>query len=211
MRCVSATWPPLGVSFSTCTICFNAVSRRPGRRIERAAEIMLVAESSCGFPIFGNGKSSRNCGCTDSSRASFSCSNTRCSRSRDVCSFQDAGRLYSPGVTGASRPRRRGVECTCSRSRRCIAAVEPSAAAQLSVVTAGLEGGGSGSERWMTSVADEGHLDPPAETSQRRSCQELWCLCKQFLSVFTSWELVPFMCLCMCVWCSHYLISPSTS
>lgn len=30
----------------------------------------------------------------------------------------------------------------------------------------------------MTSVADEGHLDPLAETSQRRSCQELRCLCK---------------------------------
>lgn len=30
----------------------------------------------------------------------------------------------------------------------------------------------------MTSVADEGHLDPLAETSQRRSSQELRRLCK---------------------------------
>lgn len=154
---------------------------------------MLVAESSCGFPIFGNGKSSRSCGCTDSSRASCSCSNTRSSHSKDIDSLQDAGRIYSPGVTGASG---HGVECTCSRSCRCTADVKLSTAAQLSVVTAGLEGAVV-QDTWMTSVADEGHLDPPAETSQRRSCQELWCLCKQLLSVFTSWKLVWFMCLCM--------------
>lgn len=101
---------------------------------------MLVAESSCGFPVFGNRKSSRSCGCTDSSRASCSCSNTRSSHSKDIYSFQDAGRIYSPGVTGASRPRGHSVECTCSRSCRCTADVKLSTAVQLSVVTAGLEG-----------------------------------------------------------------------
>lgn len=51
----------------------------------------------------------------------------------------------------------------------------------------------------MTSVADEGHLDPLAETSQGRSRQELRCLCKQiFLCVFTS----SCFCLCVCVLCS---------
>lgn len=101
---------------------------------------MLVAESSCGFPIFGNGKSSRSCGCTDSSRASCSCSNTRSSHSKHIYSFQDAGRIYSPGVTGARSPCAHSVECTCSQSCRCTAEVKLSTAVQLSVVTAGLEG-----------------------------------------------------------------------
>lgn len=38
----------------------------------------------------------------------------------------------------------------------------------------------------MTSVADEGHLDPLAETSQGRSRQELRCLCKHETSVVKS-------------------------
>lgn len=191
------TWPALGVSLDTCNVFFNTLSRRPGRRRQRAAEIMLVAESSCGFPIFGNGQSSRSCGCADGGRASCSCSNTRSSHSKDIYSFQDAGRICSPGVTGAGCPSGHSVECTCSRSCcRGTADGKLSKGAQLSVVPAGL-GGCSGSGHWMTSVADEGHLDPPAETSQRRSCQELWRLCKQFLSVFTSQKLVWFMCLCM--------------
>lgn len=208
MRCVSATWPALGVSFSTCTICFNAVSRRPGRRIERAAEIMLVAESSCGFPIFGNGKSSRNCGCTDSSRASFSCSNTRCSHSRDGYFFQDAGRLYSPGVTGASRPCGRGVECTCSRSRRCIAAVELSTAAQLSVVTAGLEGAAVQNVEWPVWLmkATWIRLLKRAKGGPVRSSDA--CVSSFWVCLHPeSWS---HSCACACVWCSHYLISPST-
>lgn len=52
----------------------------------------------------------------------------------------------------------------------------------------------------MTSVADEGHLDPLAETSQGRSRQELRCLCKQTFSVFTFGWLV-YLCACACVLC----------
>lgn len=56
----------------------------------------------------------------------------------------------------------------------------------------------------MTSVADEGHLDPLAETSQGRSRQELRCLCKQiFLCVFTS------SCFCLCVCVVQSRVHPS--
>lgn len=37
----------------------------------------------------------------------------------------------------------------------------------------------------MTRVADEGHLDPFAEKSQRRTCEELRCLRKKILFVLT--------------------------
>lgn len=50
----------------------------------------------------------------------------------------------------------------------------------------------------MTSVADEGHLDPLAETSQGRSRQELRCLCKQILSVFTFVKVGVFVCMRLC-------------
>lgn len=170
---------------------------------------MLVAESSCGFPVFGNRKSSRSCGCTDSSRASCSCSNTRSSHSKDIYSFQDAGRIYSPGVTGASRPRGHSVECTCSRSCRCTADVKLSTAVQLSVVTAGLEGAVVQDIEWpvwlmkatwirLLKRAKGGHVK-----SSDACVSSFWvCLHRE------SWSD---SCACACVWCSRYFISPSTS
>lgn len=205
MRSIAATWLILGVSLSTCSISISTPAiKETGANGERAAEIMRVAESSCGFPIFGNGRSSRSCGFTDSSRASWSCSKSRSPHFKDIYLFRDEDRIYSKGVTGASSRCLHSVECTCSQSSnsRCTADVKVTTAVQLSAVVA-VTGGGSGSGHWMTSVADEGHLDPLAETSQGRSRQELWCLCKQYLSVFTSWKLVCFVCLCMCVLCSH--------
>ena len=55
----------------------------------------------------------------------------------------------------------------------------------------------------MTSVADEGHLDPLAETSQGRSRQELRCLCKQILSVFTSSVFFVCMYKSVCIYFIH--------
>lgn len=171
-----------------------------GRLGERAAEIMRGAESSCGFPIFGNGSSSRrsrSCGSTDSSRASWSCSKTRSPHSKAIYLSRDESSIYSQGVTGTSCRCCHSVECTCSQSSdgSCSAGVEVTTAAQLGVVVA-VAGGGSGSGHWMTSVADEGHLDPPAETSQGRSRQELWCLCKHFKCVY---NVSVFLCACACV------------
>lgn len=213
MRTIAATWLILGVSFSTCSVSLSTPAiKETGANGERAAEIMRVAESSCGFPIFGNGRSSRSCGFTDSSRASWSCSKTRSPHSKDIYVSRDEGRIYSQGVTGASSRCCHSVECTCSQSSdsRCTADVKVTTAVQLSAVLA-VVGGGSGSGHWMTSVADEGHLDPLAETSQGRSRQELWCLCKQYFSVFTSWKPVCFVCLCMCVLWSHFYIHQSTA
>lgn len=197
-----SAWAP-----AVSVLAISAI-KETGANRERAAEIMRVAESSCGFPIFGNGRSSRGCGFTDSSRASWSCRESRSPHFKDIYLCQDEERLYSQGVTGASSQCLHTFECTCSRSStsRFTADVKVTTAVQLSAVVA-VEGGGSGSGHWMTSVADEGHLDPLAETSQGRSRQELWCLCKQYLSVFTWWKPVCFVCLCMRVPCSH--IHPS--
>lgn len=208
-RSVSATWPAPGVCLSTCDVCFNTLSRRPGRRRERAAEIMLVAESSCGFPIFGNGKSSGSCGCTGSIRASCSCSNARSSHSKQIYSFRDAGRSHSPGVTGASSPCGHSVECTCSRSCRCTAVVKLSTAVQLSVVTAGLEGAVVQDTEWpvwlmkatwirLLKRAKGGHV------KSSDACVSSFWVCLHHESRSDS-------CACACVWCGHYFIPPSTA
>ena len=174
---------------------------------------MLVTESSCGFPIFGNGKSSRSCGCTDSSRANCSCSNTRSSHSKDIYSFQHAGRIYSPGVRGASRPRSHGVECTCSRSCCCCCCcttdAKLSAAVQLSVVTAGREGAAVQDIEWpawlmkatwirLLKRAKGGHV------KSSDACVSSFWVCLHHESWSDS-------CACACMWCSHYFMSPSTS
>lgn len=208
MRSIAATWLILGVSLSTCSGSLSTPAiKETGADRERAAEIMRGAESSCGFPIFGNGRSSRSCGCTDSSRASWSCSKTRSTHSKSIYLSRDEGSTHSQGVTGTSCRCCHSVECTCSQSSdgRCSAGVKVTTAVQLGVVVAAA-GGSSGSGHWMTSVADEGHLDPLAETSQGRSRQELWCLCKQILSVFTSWKCV---CVCLYVLCSLQSIHQS--
>lgn len=54
----------------------------------------------------------------------------------------------------------------------------------------------------MTSVADEGHLDSLAETSQGRSCQELRCLCKKILNVYIE-KVCVFVCTCLCLLQCH--------
>lgn len=194
MRSIAATWLTLGISLSTCSGSLSTPAiKGTGADGERAAEIMRGTESSCGFPIFGNGSSSKSCGSTDSSRASWSCRKTRSPRSIAIYLSRDEGSIYSQGVKGTICRCCHSVECTCSQSSdgRCSVGLKSdhSSAVRCSCSSSR---GGSGSGHWMTSVADEGHLDPLAETSQGRSRQELWCLCKQFLSVFTLWKLVCF-------------------
>lgn len=203
------SWPALGVSLDTCNVFFNTLSRRPGRRRERAAEIMLVAESSCGFPIFGNRQSSRSCGCVDGGRASCSCSNTRSSHSKDIYSFQDAGRICSPGVTGAGCPCGHSVECTCSQSCcRGTADGKLSKGAQLSVVPAGLGGAVVQDTEWpvwlmkatwirLLKRAKGGHV------KSSDACVSSFWVCLHH----KRWS---YSCACACVWCSHYFTPPST-
>lgn len=102
---------------------------------------MRGAESSCGFPIFGNGSSgrrSRSCGSTDSSRASWSCSKTRSPNSKAIYLSRDEGSICSQGVKGTSCRCCHSVECTCSQSSdgRCSAGVKVTTAVQLGVVVA---------------------------------------------------------------------------
>lgn len=205
MRSIAATWLILRVSLSTCSGRLSTPAiKETGADRERAAEIMRWAESSCGFPIFGSSSSNsrriRSCGSTDSRRASWSCSKTRSSDSKAIYLSRNEGSIYSQGVTETSCRCSHSVECTCSRSSdsNCRPGAKVLTAVQLGVVVA-VAGGSSGSGHWMTSVADEGHLDPLAETSQGRSRQELRCLCKQILSVFMLRKLV-FLCACACVW-----------
>lgn len=151
MRTIAATWLILGVSFSTCSVSLSTPAiKETGANGERAAEIMRVAESSCGFPIFGNGRSSRSCGFTDSSRASWSCSKTRSPHSKDIYVSRDEGRIYSQGVTGASSRCCHSVECTCSQSSdsRCTADVKVTTAVQLSAVLAVVGGAVAQDTEW---------------------------------------------------------------
>lgn len=201
--------PPvtLGFRLSTCsgTRSIQAI-KESGANRERASEIMLVAESS--FPIFGNCRSCRGCGFTDSGKASWSCSKTRSPHSKVIYLSRDEGRICRQDLIGVSSRCCHSVERTCNQSSdsHCTADVKVTTTVQLSAVKP-IEVSGSGSGHWMTSVADEGHLDPFAETSQGRSSQELWCLCKQYLSVSIKAHL---FCLPMHVCTEHITISSVT-
>lgn len=149
---------------------------------------MRGAVSSGVFPIFGDSSSSSSSGGSwsfgspDGSRSNWSCSKSRSSDSKAIYLSRDEDGIYSLGIRGASCPCSHGVDRTCSRSSHsCNAGAKVIPAAQLGVVV--VAGGSSGSGHWMTSVAHEGHLDQLAETSQRRSSQELRCRCKRFSGV----------------------------
>lgn len=151
MRSVAATWLSLGVSLGTCSVSLSTPAiKETGAIGERAAEIMRVAESSCGFTIFGDGRSSRSCGFTDSSRASWSCSITRSPHSENLSLSRDEGRICSQGVTGASCGRCHSVECTCGQSSgsRCTADVKVTTAVQLSAVIAIVGGAVAQDTEW---------------------------------------------------------------
>lgn len=193
MRSITATWLP-GSQFQHLRRQTEhpAYQGDRGRREERAAEIMRGAVSSGVFPIFGNSSSSSSggswsFGSPDSSRYNWSCSKSRSSDSKAIYSSRDEESIYSLGIRGTSCPCSHSVDCTCSQSSdSCNAGAKVIPAVQFSVVVVAA-GGSSGSGHWMTSVADEGHLDQLAETSQRRSSQELrcrrkeifWCLCPE--------------------------------
>lgn len=177
---------------------------------------MRGAVSSGVFPIFGDSSSSSSggswsFGSPDSSRPNWSCSKSRSSDSKAVYLSRDEGSTHSQGVRGTSCPCSPCVECTCSQSSdSCSTGAKVTRAVHFSVVVV-VAGGSSGSGHWMTSVADEGHLDQLAETSQRRSSQEIWCLCKEIFwclswkfmyvhallfFVFFCYNLLSFMFLC---------------
>lgn len=167
---------------------------------------MLVAESSCGFPIFGNGRSSTSCGCTDSNRANWSCSKTRSPHSKDISLSQNEGRIYSTGVTGACC---HCVECTCRQRSHCTTDVKVTIIAQLIVVTAVVEGTVVQDTEWPAWLmkATWMRLLKRAKGGRVKSSDA----CVSNIRVFTLWKLLCFMYLCTCVLCVHYFIHPSTA
>lgn len=151
MRSITATWLILGVSLSTCggSLSTHWAIKETGADRERAAEIMRGAASSCGFPIFGNGSSSRR---------SRSCSKTRSSDSKAIYLSRDDGSIYSQGVTGTSCRCSHSVECTCSQSSdgSCSTGAKVTTAVQSGVVVA-VAGG-----QWLRTLNDQcGWWRPP--------------------------------------------------
>lgn len=156
MRSITATWLTPGVSLSTCSGRLSTPAiKETGADGERAAEIMRGAESSCGFPIFGNSSSSRggrSCGSTDSSRASWSCRKTGSSKAIHLS--RDEGSTYSQGVTGISCRCSHSVECTCSQSSDSSCKVTTAVQSGVIVVVAG--------GQWLRTLNDQcGWWRPP--------------------------------------------------
>lgn len=178
------------------------LSRRLGQTEERAAEIMRRAESSRGFPIFGKSSScsrgSRSFGSADRDKVRGSCSRTRSSDSKAIYLLSSVEcRLSGQVVRGTSC-----AECTCSPG---LCSTGAKVAPVVLAFSSGCQGrGDSGSGHWMTSVADEGHLDSLVETSQRRSSQELRRLCKAISEC-----VYIYTCACSRLLCIHPVLPPS--